>query len=430
MPSRIGLSGAALLLLLSVHSVAADDAPAPADPEAPVSAANDDPFAEPAAAAQEPAAAPAPAVGTEGDPFADPDPALLAPEPAEQPAATPESSIESSGGDPFADPAELEEKSTGEEDPFALEDDPFADPAASSDGDWDDDEYGFGDEEFDGESFAERDPWERFNRVMFGFNDTFDRWILKPVAKGYQKATPEFVRTGIGNFFSNLFEIRNGVNSALQWKWGEAGRDASRFGINTTFGIVGLFDVATKLGIEAGDGEDFGQTMAVWGLPAGPYLVVPLYGPTTIRDGAGDFVDYYLYPPNYLDNTRTRNQLYLLRTIDTRADLLSAEELLSGDRYTLLRDAFLQRRDYLIADGEIEDDFGGDFGDFGNDDFGEDESDDTTEASSDTSSGSSGAEAEAADSDPFAEPSESEPGENTAPAEGDDFGAGSDEYDF
>ncbi|WP_226876980.1 MlaA family lipoprotein [Microbulbifer hainanensis] len=238
--------------------------------------------------------------------------------------------------------------------------DPFGDGAAGSDSSGLEDEYGFdpADEFASDEEPAERDPWEGFNRAVFRFNDTADRWVLKPVATTYRQVTPVFMQLGITNFFGNLLEVANTFNSVLQWKWGQAGNDAGRFLVNSTVGVAGLFDVAQHMGLEASDGEDFGQTLAVWGVPEGPYLVLPFVGPSTVRDAPGVVVDWYTNPLTYIEHEPTYWAFRVTDLVQTRAGLLKAETLLKGDRYVLLRDAYLQRREYLIKDGELEDDFG------------------------------------------------------------------------
>jgi phospholipid-binding lipoprotein MlaA len=216
------------------------------------------------------------------------------------------------------------------------------------------------------------DPWEGWNRKVFVFNDTLDSYLLKPVAKGYRVITPDPLEDGVSNVFSNLLEIRNALNGALQWKWDSASHSGGRFLINTTVGIAGIFDVATLVGLEDVDGEDFGQTLAVWGVGSGPYVVIPLLGSSTLRDGISIPVDSQMGPIQYVDHVPTRNSLYGARIIDTRANLLDAEELVSGDRYSFIRDVYLQRRHYLINDGTVGDDFGGDYGDE-YDDYGDEE---------------------------------------------------------
>ena len=228
------------------------------------------------------------------------------------------------------------------------------------------DEYGFdpADEFSSAEEPEDRDPWEGFNRAMFRFNDTADRWFLKPAAVSYRQVTPIFMQTGVSNFFSNLREINNVLNSVLQWKWGQASNDTGRFLVNSTVGLVGLFDVAQHMGLERSDGEDFGQTLAVWGVSSGPYVVVPFWGPSTVRDAPAVVVDWYTNPLSYVDDSAVENTLKALDLIQTRASLLQAESLLQGDRYVLMRDAYLQRREFLINDGEQEDDFGGDLDEY------------------------------------------------------------------
>ncbi len=210
------------------------------------------------------------------------------------------------------------------------------------------------------------DPWEGFNRGVYKFNDGVDRFFLKPVAQGYQAITPDPVEDGISNVFDNIFEVRNIINDVLQWKWGQAANDTGRFLVNSTVGIVGLFDVAQHIGMPENDGgEDFGQTLAVWGVGSGPYLMIPFLGPSTLRDGAGMPIDMQMDLVSYIDHVPTRNTTYGVRIVSDRAGLLEAEALMSGDRYTFIRDAYLQRREYLIKDGAVEDDFGGDEGEYG-----------------------------------------------------------------
>jgi phospholipid-binding lipoprotein MlaA len=201
------------------------------------------------------------------------------------------------------------------------------------------------------------DPWEGFNRKVYVFNDAVDRAVLKPVAKGYQWLTPDMVETGINNAFANLWELNTIVNDVLQFKLGQAVSDTSRFLVNSTVGLLGLFDVATSMGLEKHE-EDFGQTLGYWGVSSGPYVMVPLLGPFTVRDGFGRVVDGQADYVANLDYVPTRNELLALRIVDTRASLLEAEKLITGDRYTFIRDAYLQRREYLVKDGVVEDGFG------------------------------------------------------------------------
>ncbi|WP_137886810.1 VacJ family lipoprotein [Pseudomonas sp. 2FE] len=203
---------------------------------------------------------------------------------------------------------------------------------------------------------AEEDPWEGFNRTMFSFNDTLDIYALKPLAQGYQAVTPQFLEDGIHNVFNNLGDVGNLANDLLQGKVYNAGVDTSRLMFNTTFGLLGFFDVANKMGLQRND-EDFGQTFGAWGLGSGPYLVLPLLGPSTVRDAAGKIPDSFLEPYPYIDDVPARNLTRAVDVVDTRASLLSAEKLISGDKYLFIRNAFLQNREFKVKDGQVEDDF-------------------------------------------------------------------------
>lgn len=203
---------------------------------------------------------------------------------------------------------------------------------------------------------AEEDPFEPFNRTVFAFNDTLDRWLLKPTAKVYQAVMPEFAERGVRNVFSNLGEVRNTVHNTLQGKLGGTLSSTSRFLINSTVGIGGLFDVATKIGISS-QTEDFGQTLGVWGVNSGPYLVLPLFGPSSLRDGFSKITDPFLDPITYAPlDTAERLGVNAVEIIQLRADLLAAESLLMGDRYLLLRQAYLSKREFDVLDGRIESD--------------------------------------------------------------------------
>lgn len=202
-----------------------------------------------------------------------------------------------------------------------------------------------------------RDPWERFNRTTFKFNDALDRAIAKPVAKGYVKVTPRVVRTGISNFFNNLDTVPTIVNDALQGKFRQAGHDSARFLLNSTLGLGGLFDPASAAGLDAND-EDLGQTFGKWGVKPGPYLVLPVLGPSTTRDAFSRLADTYLEPVWYLEDDSTRYLIRVIDLLDQRASLLELESQLarSYDRYAFIRNAWLQRREYQVKDGNIEDD--------------------------------------------------------------------------
>lgn len=198
-----------------------------------------------------------------------------------------------------------------------------------------------------------RDPLEPLNRGVYAFNDAIDIAVMKPLAKGYQAVLPQFVRTGVTNFFSNLDDVTVAVNNLLQLKLPHAASDIGRLVINSTIGVLGLFDVATHFGLEKHN-EDFGQTLGYWGLGNGPYLVLPFLGPSSFRDGVGRWVDWKTDPVSWEDHIRTRNQALALRFLNNRALLLDSEKVLDAaaiDRYAFLRDAYLQRRRSLVYDG-------------------------------------------------------------------------------
>lgn len=200
-----------------------------------------------------------------------------------------------------------------------------------------------------------RDPYEGFNRKVYAFNEGVDKAVLKPVAKGYVAVVPEIARRGVTNFFNNLGMVVTTFNDALQLKGKKVPVDIMRFSSNVVFGLGGLIDVATELRIENRN-EDFGQTLGYWGVGSGPYLVLPLLGPSSIRDGSGLAVDFLVSPFFYVNDGEgtVRWTLFALDVIDTRANLLQAESFLdtaSIDRYAFLRDSYLQRREYLVYDG-------------------------------------------------------------------------------
>ncbi|GGO81141.1 hypothetical protein GCM10011348_19510 [Marinobacterium nitratireducens] len=206
---------------------------------------------------------------------------------------------------------------------------------------------------------SDPDPWEGFNRAMFQFNDYLDRYALKPAAQGYRYVTPDLVERGVSNFFDNLQDVRTLANNLLQFKLHDAASDTARITMNTFFGLGGVVDIATPFGLAKHD-EDFGQTLGYWGVPAGNYLVLPFFGPSTLRDGIALVPDSYLDPVGEVDHVPTRNSLYGARVLDTRAGLLKAEALVSGDRYLFIRDAYLQRREYMVNDGRIDNEFDAD----------------------------------------------------------------------
>lgn len=205
------------------------------------------------------------------------------------------------------------------------------------------------------------DPWEGVNRKVFAANDALDTYALKPVAKGYQAAVPLPARTQVSNFFGNIEDIWIGTNNLLQGK-GRAGlSDFGRFAVNSTFGILGFFDVATEVGLEKHE-EDFGQTLAVWGVGDGPFVMLPLFGPSTLRDTAARLPDTFADAVRYVPSIPLRNSLTGTRAVNTRSQLLGADDALDQaalDKYGYLRDFYLKRRRNQIFDGHPprEDDF-------------------------------------------------------------------------
>ena len=197
------------------------------------------------------------------------------------------------------------------------------------------------------------DPLEPFNRTMFEFNDALDRGIVKPVATGYREVVPELARKGVGNFFNNLRDVWSGVNNLLQLKAEGAANSFMRVVVNTTAGLAGVLDVATEMGIERYT-EDFGQTLGYWGIGAGPYIVLPVLGPSTLRDTVALPADWRGDLVSWQENIALRNSLWVLRAIDNRARLLRLGDVLEDaalDKYTFVRDAFLQRRRNQVYDG-------------------------------------------------------------------------------
>ena len=205
---------------------------------------------------------------------------------------------------------------------------------------------------------SDDDPLEPMNRAIFEFNEIVDDNVLKPIAKGYKYVTPDPVEVGISNFFSNLGEIGTITNDLLQLKFAQAGRDTMRFFLNSTLGIFGIFDVATPLGLSKNK-EDFGQTLGFWGVPDGPYLVLPFLGPSSFRDGPSMIVDYELSPVEQLHHEE-RQVLQTLDIVDTRARLLRATKILdtaAKDKYIFIRESYLQKRESQINDGNVKEEF-------------------------------------------------------------------------
>ena len=201
---------------------------------------------------------------------------------------------------------------------------------------------------------APGDPIEPINRGIYSFNNTFDHYLLKPIAKGYDFVVPGPVKTGVSNVFQNVSDVQSLVSDALQLKGAKFGDDLGRVMLNTTFGIGGIFDLATPMGIERGD-EDIGQTLGYWGIGAGPYIVIPFLGPSSLRDAVGRYGDAQINPLSRLSSVPVRNSLTGLGVVDARVGVFPAEDLLnqaSLDKYTFLRSAYLQRRQSLVLDGK------------------------------------------------------------------------------
>ena len=198
------------------------------------------------------------------------------------------------------------------------------------------------------------DPWENWNRKVFAFNEDLDKYVMKPVATAYANVVPQPLRRGVDNFFANAADAWSAVNNVLQGKGQPAFEDVVRFTTNSFFGIAGFFDVASEIGIPRHK-EDFGQTLGVWGFGAGAYIVWPLLGPSTVRDSIGLPLDISVSPSAVINDGRTQVALTALQLINARANLLGASQVLDDialDKYTFLRDAYLQRRRSLVFDGE------------------------------------------------------------------------------
>ncbi len=201
-----------------------------------------------------------------------------------------------------------------------------------------------------------RDPFERSNRATFRFNDALDRAIAKPVTKVYRKVTPQFAQTGVSNFMTNVSYPTVILNDFLQAKFRDGFSDFGRLLMNSTVGVGGLFDPATRAGLDLHD-EDFGQTLGRWGVKSGPYLVLPLIGPSTSRDTFGMVFDEASDPRMYIDNQALKWSLQALRQVDRRSKLMDADAVLdrAADKYVLVRSAYLQRREYQVKDGNVPD---------------------------------------------------------------------------
>lgn len=204
------------------------------------------------------------------------------------------------------------------------------------------------------------DPYESFNRSVYSFNRAVDKAVLKPVAEGYREVAPEAVEVGVDNFFSNIGDVGNMINNVLQFKLLDASSDLGRLLVNTTLGIGGLFDPASAMGLEKHD-EDFGQTLASWGVGSGAYVMLPFLGPSTLRDTFAIPADNYIDPITDIEDNATRYGLAGMRLLNTRVGLLDLDQQLESslDEYLFVRDAYLQNRKFRVFDGDIpfEDDF-------------------------------------------------------------------------
>ena len=202
-----------------------------------------------------------------------------------------------------------------------------------------------------------RDPWEGYNRAVYGFNKGIDSVFLKPAGEAYDAIVPEPVDQGITNFFSNIGDIRNCLNNFLQGKPDEGASSLARLVINSTVGLLGFVDVATEIGIKKSE-EDFGQTLGARGAEPGPYFVLPFLGPSTVRDTIAKPVDFAMNPFTWADDSEARATALGLQAIDYRADLLDTEEAVEGiteDEYTLVRNAYLDQRQFEVSDGAVTD---------------------------------------------------------------------------
>jgi len=201
------------------------------------------------------------------------------------------------------------------------------------------------------------DPLESMNRAVFTFNDRIDQYALTPAAKGYQWVTPQPVRNNVTNFFANIGDVYTAANNLLQLKVADGLEDVMRVVVNTVFGVGGLFDVATLAKLPKHT-QDFGLTLGHYGVPAGPYLVLPLLGPSTMRDSVGLVGDYFMNPISYINSAATTWGLYGVNLLSTRSNLLGASDLVADaalDRYSFMRNAYLQRRHYLLSNGKSAD---------------------------------------------------------------------------
>ena len=200
------------------------------------------------------------------------------------------------------------------------------------------------------------DPWEPVNRRIFAFNEGLDEYVLRPVARGYRAVAPDPVEHGVRNFISNIYEFTSIINSILQGNPENTFHTTGRFLVNSTIGFFGFFDVATGMGVEHRL-SDYGQTLALWGFDQGPFVMLPILGPRTVRSTVGQGLEAFTSLPYLYGDERVSYAFFTAEAIDIRVQLLDAEELVSGDRYIFTRNVYLQRREYLISGGHVEDDF-------------------------------------------------------------------------
>ena len=201
---------------------------------------------------------------------------------------------------------------------------------------------------------SESDPWESWNTRVHSFNEHLDSAVLRPVATTYVRIVPSLARRGVSNVFGNILDVTVLLNNVLQLKIEDAASDSGRIFLNTTVGLGGLIDVATAAGLEK-NYEDFGQTLGKWGVGPGPYMVLPLFGPSNVRDTLGLFVDTFTNPMTYHDDPAVRNGTFVLQQVDKRVAVLVVDSLMMGDKYLFTREAYIQQRQYLVLDGQVED---------------------------------------------------------------------------
>ena len=201
------------------------------------------------------------------------------------------------------------------------------------------------------------DPWMRLNKHFFSVNDYFDQLLVRPIALTYTNVTPRFFQVGVGNVFDNLQDVNVAINDFLQFKIEDGLSDSGRIIVNSTIGIGGILDVATSMGLYRNE-EDFGQTLGVWGFDAGPYVFLPVFGASNLRDSVGMIVDALFNPIRYVEDIESRYALYLADELDFRSSLLAYDELIIGDRYLFVREAYIQNREYVVNDGEVINGFG------------------------------------------------------------------------